>query len=127
MLVSVGSPSSFGAINGEVSCSWVWGASNGVRKSSLSVVVMVVVLAEEVEVTSRVLAVAERRVSEVVVGVASGGGGGVSVGGVAIMDAMEAGDCCSEDVSGMAGREERAEEEGSEVVEKGGWAPLAMS
>ena len=137
VLISVGSPSSLGWISGKVSsslgwisgkvsCSWGWWASDGEGKSSLSEVVIVVVLEEEVEVTTtgRLLAAVERSVSNVV-GVASGGGGGVSAGGVAMMEAMLVGSW-SDEVSGMTGREERAEEEGS-TVEVGGMAPLARS
>ena len=65
-------------------------------------------------------------------GVVSGGGGGVSVGGVSTMAAMEG--SWLEEVSGIAGRVEGGtgdEELAAGVVEGGGgggsWTPLAMS
>ena len=66
------------------------------------------------------------------VGVVSGGGGGVSVGGVSTMEGS-----WLEEVSGIAGRAGREEggtgdeELAAGVVEEGGgggsWTPLAMS
>ena len=106
------------------------GASNGVGRSSLVLsVVTEVVLVEDKSAT-----VSFRSREGVVstgsaVGVASGGGGGVSVGGVEMVAGIFAGSD-SEGVSGMTGRE-AAGGEGSPAgtwgVAAGCWAPLAKS